>query len=141
MSQPVSPVKQVAKKKTHVRGPIEVDSPFNPDRMRRAVIAAENALDSSEDDIFSNSSEYSTAELPSGRVGIVIRKNRTTSRPTFEETLQDSTVSLDSNGVPKNWQKLVARKGKGCHLCGTAMLRTDKRKKCHCSKMVHRDCF
>ena len=55
----------------------------------------------------------------------------------------DSTVSLDFGGVPKNWGKLLISKktGKGCHICGMAMARTDRKKKCHCSKMVHRECY
>ena len=143
MSRHVSPVKQVRKRKDHVRGPIQEESPFNPDRMRKAVIAAEKSLESSEDELFH--SEFSSRELPPGRVGgiprVLIRKNRTTSQPLSEDSTRDSTVSLDSRGIPKNWEKLVAVNGKGCHLCRTAMLRTDKKKKCHCKKMVHRDCF
>ena len=107
-----------------------------------AVIAAEKSLESSEEELFyNNNSEFSSQELPSGRLGVLIRKNRTTSQPLSEDSTRDSTVSLDSRGIPKNWEKLVAVNGKGCHLCRTAMLRTDKKKKCHCKKMVHRDCF
>ena len=84
-----------------------------------------------------NPTEYASEELPAGRLGVVIRKNLTTS--SGGSTVD--TVSLDAQGIPKNWEKLVAGKGKGCHLCQTAMLRTDRKKKCHCKKMVHRDCY
>ena len=131
------PAPKIRKKK---RRDIMEDSPFNPERMRRAAIAAENSVRiNSEDEIFCNSTEYSTEELPAGRLGVVIRKNQTTFSGGATASLD--TVSLDSQGIPRNWEKLVAGKGKGCHLCQTAMLRTDRKKKCHCKKMVHRDCF
>ena len=118
-------------------------SPYNPDRMRRGAAAAENNLERSD--------EFSASEYQGSGIGIRLSRKKAETLSSQEATdsleatggvSQDSTVSLDSQGVPKNWGKLLGKKpGKGCHLCGMGMARTDKWKKCHCGNRVHRDCF
>jgi len=96
---------------------------------------------------------FSSISLEEGRIGVRLNRIQTSEDPkmTHQSSQNEASALMTprpqssqngSSDVSSFWRTILPKPGqKGCHLCGFAMPRTDKRKKCNCGRMVHDDCY